>query len=215
MSDGNLPAGVPERGPAGEDGPGHGPATVAAAGAPAPGRGETRRWWGFGVAVVAVAALVVVLGTGLGRDPSVVPSRAVGGPAPQLSGRTLDGGVFDLAEQRGTVVLVNVWASWCGPCRDELPLLGAAARGLAARGLVVVGIDTQDDPATARSFLAELGGVPYPSVDDSDGRAAVDWGTFGVPETFVVDRDGIVRARAVGEVSPAWIDQNVLPLLER
>jgi cytochrome c biogenesis protein CcmG/thiol:disulfide interchange protein DsbE len=173
----------------------------------------TRRWWVFGSTVMAVAALVVVLGTGLGRDPSVVPARAVGGPAPELSGRTLDGGVFDLAGQRGNVVLVNVWASWCGPCEAELPVLNAAARGLGPRGLVVVGIDTQDDPEQAREFLAERGGSPYPSVDDSVGRAAVEWGTFGVPETFVVDRDGTVRARVVGEVSPAWIDQNVVPLL--
>jgi cytochrome c biogenesis protein CcmG/thiol:disulfide interchange protein DsbE len=169
-------------------------------------------------AVVAViAATVAVLGSGIGRDPSVVPARAVGGPAPALRGTTLDGATFDLAANRGSVVLVNVWASWCGPCRDEIPLLDAAARGLGPRGLMVVGVDTQDKPQRARTFLAEVAGtvgtIAYPSVDDSAGRVAVDWGTFGVPETFVVDRDGIVRARVVGEVSPRWIDDQVVPLL--
>jgi cytochrome c biogenesis protein CcmG/thiol:disulfide interchange protein DsbE len=164
--------------------------------------------------VAVIAAAVAVLDSGIGRDPTVVPARAVGGPAPALRGTTLDGANFDLADNRGSVVLVNVWASWCGPCRDEIPLLDAAARGLGPRGLMVVGVDTQDNPQRARTFLAEVAGtVAYQSVDDSAGRVAVDWGTFGVPETFLVDRDGTVRARVVGEVSPRWIDDQVVPLL--
>jgi cytochrome c biogenesis protein CcmG/thiol:disulfide interchange protein DsbE len=170
--------------------------------------------------VAVIAAAVAVLGSGIGGDPTVVPARAVGGPAPALRGTTLDGATFDLAQHRGNIVLVNVWASWCGPCRDEIPLLDAAARRLGPRGLRVVGVDTQDKPQRAREFLAEVAGtvgtvgtVAYPSIDDSAGRVAVDWGTFGVPETFLVDRDGTVRARVVGEVSPRWIDDEVVPLL--
>ncbi len=173
------------------------------------------RWFGLVAAVTAVGAAVAVVSVGFGRDPSIVRSQAVSRPAPELTGATLDGGRFDLAQQRGQVVLVNVWASWCGPCRTEYPVLAAAARGLGPRGLVVVGINTQDTRAKAQEFVREMGGAAYPSVRDEDGTHAIDWGTFGVPETFVVDRDGTVRARLPGEVTAKWIDQYVVPLLER
>lgn len=173
-----------------------------------------RRWLAMGTALVGVAAAVSVLATGFGRDPSVVPSNFVSEPAPALAGETLDGGHYDLAEDPADAVLVNVWASWCGPCRAEFPVLAAAARDLAPRGLSVVGVNTQDEREDAERFLAEMGGEAYPSVADRDGRHAVNWGTFGIPETFVVDDTGTVRARLVGEVTPEWIDQNVVPLLE-
>ncbi len=127
----------------------------------------------------------------------------------------MERGRFDLAEQRGQVVLVNVWASWCGPCRTEFPVLAAAARDLGPRGLVVVGINTQDSREKAQAFLREMGGAAYPSLSDTDGTHAINWGTFGVPETFLVDRDGTVRERLAGEVTAEWIDQNVVPLLDR
>ncbi|HEU4513655.1 MAG TPA: redoxin domain-containing protein [Nocardioidaceae bacterium] len=174
-----------------------------------------RRWVSMAVAVLGVGALVAVLGSGFGRDPSVVPSNFVSEPAPDLAGPTLDGGTYDLSKDPADVVLVNVWASWCGPCKAEYPVLAAAAKGLGPRGLSVVGINTQDKPQDAEQFLQEMGGEVYPSVVDFEGRHAVDWGTFGIPETFVVDDSGTVRARLVGEVTPAWIDQHVVPLLER
>lgn len=190
------------------------PETAERAAALDPGR-RPRMWrWGvLALAAVVVATVVTVLGTGIGRDPSIVSSRLVGRSAPPLAGPTLDGRGFDLAEQRGSVVLVNVWASWCGPCREEHPLLVEASRDLASRGLVVVGVNTKDNAADARAFLREMGGAPYRSVDDREGRHAVEWATFGVPETFVVDRRGIVRAHIAGGVSAQWIDQNVVPLL--
>ena len=173
------------------------------------------RWLGLVAVVAGVAAAVSVVSVGFGRDPSIVSSQSMSKPAPELAGATLEGGRFDLAEQRGKVVLVNVWASWCGPCRTEYPVLEAAARGLGPRGLVVVGINTQDTREKARAFLREMGGAVYPSVPDNDGTHAINWGTFGVPETFVVDRDGTVRARLAGEVTAEWIDQNVVTLLDR
>ncbi|ANH39250.1 Thiol:disulfide interchange protein DsbE [Nocardioides dokdonensis FR1436] len=173
-----------------------------------------RRWLVLAAAVLGIAAVVSVLSDGFGRDPSVVPSNFVAQPAPDLAGPTLDGGTYDLDEHRTEVVLVNVWASWCAPCRAEHPVLAAAAEGLGSRGLTVVGINTQDTPEKARAFLREMGGEAYPSVLDRDGRHAVDWGTFGVPETFVIDETGTVRARQVGEVTPAWIEQHVVPLLD-
>jgi cytochrome c biogenesis protein CcmG/thiol:disulfide interchange protein DsbE len=165
------------------------------------------------VVVLTVGALVVVLGTGIGRDPAVPPAQAVGAPAPALHGPTLEGGTFDLTDHRGNVVLVNVWASWCEPCRREYPALAEAAQGLGPHGLVVVGVNTRDETPDAQAFLADLGGARYPNVDDRAGRVAVDWGVFGVPETFVVDRAGVVRARAVGEVTAEWIEESVRPLL--
>lgn len=173
-----------------------------------------RRWAVLGVALVAVAAAASVVAHGFGRDPSVVPSSFVSQQAPDLAGPTLDGGDYDLDEQLTPAVLVNVWASWCAPCRAEHPVLAAAVESLGPRGLSVVGINTQDRPEQARAFLREMGGAAYPSVVDQDGRHAVEWGTFGVPETFVLDGTGTVRAHLVGEVSPAWIDQHVVPLLE-
>jgi cytochrome c biogenesis protein CcmG/thiol:disulfide interchange protein DsbE len=173
-----------------------------------------RRWIVLAAALLGVAAVVSVFSSGFGRDPSVVPSNFVSEPAPDLAGPTLDGGTYDLDEDPAKVVLVNVWASWCGPCKAEYPVLAAAAEGLESRGLSVVGINTQDEPEDAQAFLREMGGEAYPSVVDVEGRHAVDWGTFGIPETFVIDGTGTVRARQVGEVTSAWIDQHVVPLLD-
>ncbi|MCF6743338.1 redoxin domain-containing protein [Blastococcus sp. KM273128] len=166
-------------------------------------------------ALLAGFALVVPLALALDRPREAASATAmVGGPAPALAGTTLDGGHLDLVELRGSVVLVNVWASWCAPCREEMPLLVETARQWGPQGLRVVGIDVNDDDDDAREFLAGVGGTPFPSVVDADGRLAVEWGTTGVPETFVVDRDGAVVARRVGAVSAAWLAEEVLPLLE-
>ena len=173
------------------------------------------RRWPWLIALVAVAAgVTAVLSVGLERDPTVVQSVLLDEPAPPLSGPTLVGGSLDLQDYRGDVVLVNVWASWCVPCRREYPVLERASRDLAPHGVRVVGINTQDTTADAKAFLDELGGANFPSVVDPDGRIAVEWGTFGVPETFVVDRDGRLRNKVVGEITSAWIAANVVPLLE-
>lgn len=178
--------------------------------APAPRR--RRRW------VPLVALLLVVAGVGVvfaGRLSGPVPAQSVllDRPAPPLSGPTLDGGPFDLEQWAGEVVVVNVWASWCVPCQREQPLLVEAYRRLSPRGLQLVGINVRDEPAAARAFLAEYGDAPWPSVLDPDGRRAIDWGTFALPETYLVDRSGTVVAKAVGELDAAWIAANVEPLL--
>jgi cytochrome c biogenesis protein CcmG/thiol:disulfide interchange protein DsbE len=133
--------------------------------------------------------------------------------APPLAGRTLAGGALDLAELRGSVVLVNAWAAWCVPCRKELPVLVAAQRRLGPHGLRWVGIDVRDGERQARELLASVGGDPAESVTDPQGRLADRWQVRGVPETFVVDPRGVVRARHVGAVTRDWIDAHVLPLL--
>jgi cytochrome c biogenesis protein CcmG/thiol:disulfide interchange protein DsbE len=178
----------------------------------APGRGRRRHLRRMLALVLAVSVLGLVLVTRLEGQP---PARSVllDGPAPELQGTTLDGGTFDLADWRGQVVLVNVWASWCVPCQQEQPLLVSSYRELAPRGLQIVGINVRDKPEEARGFMQEFGQAPWPSVQDPDGRRAVDWGTFALPETYLVDVDGTVVAKAVGELDAAWIQQNVTPLL--
>lgn len=172
-----------------------------------------RRWpWLLLLALVGLSA-VVVLSVGLGRDPAVVDSVLLDEPAPELAGPTLGGGTFDLDDHRGKVVLVNVWASWCPPCRREYPLLERAGAQLPASDFQLVGIDTQDTEEDARAFLDEMGGSNYPNVLDPDSRWGVEWGIFGVPETFVVDRDGRLRAKYVGELQPGWIEETVAQLL--
>ncbi|MGH3738752.1 MAG: TlpA family protein disulfide reductase [Micromonosporaceae bacterium] len=178
-------------------------------------RSIRRRRWPW-LAAVAIAAVVVtlVLGAGFGRDPSVVPSTLIGQPAPRLAGATLDGGHVDLRDYRGKVVLVNVWASWCAACREEHPALNAAQRKHGPRGLQIIGINMNDTRADASRFLEEMGGAAYPSVFDPHARAAIEWGTFAVPETYVVNRDGIVVDKAVGAVNEAWIDTAMNRMLE-
>ncbi|MCA1683813.1 MAG: TlpA family protein disulfide reductase, partial [Actinobacteria bacterium] len=139
--------------------------------------------------VVVVAGLVLAARLG---GPTPVRSVLLGKPAPALFGPTLDAGAFDLEQWRGQVVVVNVWASWCVPCQREQPLLVEAYRQLAPRGLQMVGINVRDRPQDAQAFRAKYGKAPWPSVVDPDGRHAIDWGTFALPETYVVDRDGTV-----------------------
>ncbi|MGY2065144.1 TlpA family protein disulfide reductase [Blastococcus sp. SYSU DS0619] len=173
-----------------------------------------RRWLLLVPALLVGLALIVPLALALDRSSGGAASGLLGRPAPALAGPTLDAGHVDLANLRGSVVLVNVWASWCAPCREEMPLLVETARQWGPQGLRIVGIDVNDDDTAARDFLAGIGGTTFPSVTDPDGRLSVEWGTTGVPETFVVDRDGTVVARRIGPVSAAWLAEEVLPRLE-
>jgi cytochrome c biogenesis protein CcmG, thiol:disulfide interchange protein DsbE len=171
--------------------------------------------------LVVLGVVAVLVGAGLwalvptGRDGGAEPFAAplVGTPAPALAGPTLSGGRLDLVDLRGQVVLVNVWAAWCAPCRDELPVLSAAGRRLADRGLRWVGIDSRDGERQARELLAATGGDPASSVVDPDGRLAAAWRVPGLPATFVVDRAGTVRAARLGVVTEEWIEAEVVPLL--
>jgi cytochrome c biogenesis protein CcmG/thiol:disulfide interchange protein DsbE len=179
-----------------------------------------RRMLAVAVAVLAVAGLGVVLAAGVrsaargsGTAAASPPTQARRDPAPPLRGTTLDGATFDLTSLRGTVVLVNVWASWCDPCRQEIPALAAAQREWSARGFQVVGIDMRDNAESARGMLAELGAGDLTSVADPNGTSAVAWGARGVPESFLVDRSGVVRWWAQGALDPGWLAQHVPELL--
>lgn len=162
---------------------------------------------------VAVGALVVVgLRAPDPSNPEQTPAVA-GRPAPALSGATLDGGRFALADVRGQVVLVNVFASWCGPCRDELPLLVDAERTWSTRGLRLVGLNIRDGTDAVRALLDDTGATGLTVVPDPDGTRAVEWGVRGVPETFVVGRDGRLVDRRQGVVTRQWLEQRITPLL--
>lgn len=164
---------------------------------------------------VAVFALVGgFLAFGLTRNPGTLPSVLIGKEAPQfalppLPGRDEHG--LSRADLGGQPMLVNVFASWCVPCRIEHPVVTR----LAERGVIVQGINYKDRPEDAKAWLAELGD-PFRYIgSDRDGRTAIEWGVYGIPETFVVDRDGRIVYRQVGPMQPRDVEEKILPLLEK
>ena len=159
----------------------------------------SRRLIVAGWLLAGAAALVALLTVSVGRPAGPVDTPIVGKPAPAFDLETLDGGRLSLADLRGSPVVLNFWASWCIPCREEAPLLTAAAADYRAKGLRVVGVVYQDSAASARDFMGRYGQT-YPGLLDSDGRTAIDYGVFGIPETFFIDAAGIVRSRQIGAV---------------
>jgi cytochrome c biogenesis protein CcmG/thiol:disulfide interchange protein DsbE len=160
--------------------------------------------------LVVLAAAVLVLGSAMGDAGSRrVSSPMEGHHAPRLAGTTLSGRHYELQPRRGTVTVVNIWASWCGPCRDELPLLVRSVGDWSSRGVRLVTIDTKDGPVAARSLLQEVKAKDLLAVQDPDGRLAVTWGATGVPETVVLDDHGVVRARWLGQVSAGWLNRQL------
>lgn len=137
-------------------------------------------------------------------DASVVPSALIGRPAPQIDLPALDGlqgvpGIEAQSLKAGQVTIVNIFASWCAPCRAEHPLLLELAKVPDVR---LVGINQKDNPENARRFLGALGN-PYSAVGvDPNGRAGIEWGVYGVPETFVIDGRGIIRHKQIGPLNP-------------
>lgn len=125
-------------------------------------------------------------------------------PAPDLVGETLDGGTFRLSDHLGEAVVLNVWASWCAPCRAEAPALAALAEEFDGRGVQFAGLDTRDSDVSARAFVERFG-IPYPNVIDRDGRLQLLFSDSlppqAIPSTLVIDPQGRVAARALGKVS--------------
>ncbi|WP_127143732.1 DsbE family thiol:disulfide interchange protein [Pelagibacterium montanilacus] len=167
------------------------------------------------VPLVVLAGLVAVFAALMGRDTSYVPSALLDRPAPAFALAALEGhdqpgfGTADLAGNG--VSVVNVFASWCVPCRAEHPFLMDLAERDVAR---VYGINYDDPPENARAFLAELGN-PYARVGaDRDRRAGIEWGVYGVPETFVVDAEGIITFKHVGPLTAESYAERLLPAIE-
>lgn len=176
------------------------------------------------IPVAIFAALAVVFSVYLwqvgpgGKDISQIPSAMINKPAPQFDlpaitnlPATLQIPGLKTADLKGKVSLVNVWASWCPPCRIEHPVLMT----LAQQGVTIYGINYKDKPEDAGQFLSQLGN-PFKQVGvDSTGRAAIDWGVYGYPETFVVDASGRIRYRHVGQIYPHQLESLILPLLKQ
>lgn len=150
-----------------------------------------------------------------GRDTSVVPSALIGQPAPEtelapLQGVDLPG--LSSAEFGGRVTLVNVWASWCAPCRAEHPLLMQLAQD---ERIQIAGLNYKDKPENARRFLGNLGN-PYDSIGvDPNGRSAINWGVYGVPETFLIGADGMILYKHVGPITPQSLQSGLRVEIEK
>ncbi len=158
-------------------------------------------------------ALAVLFWVGLGHDPSVVPSALIDQPVPEFDLPPLkdDKPGFASANLTGEVSLVNVFASWCVPCRVEHPILMRLAK---REDIAIIGLNYKDKPEDAKAWLAELGD-PYGRIGaDRDGRVGIDWGVYGVPETFIVDRDGRIRYKHVGALTAEAVAKSILPLVE-
>ena len=171
-----------------------------------------RRSWLMLLPLVAFMALAALFWLRLGDgDPSRIPSALIGHPAPQTALPALEGLAnngtqvpgLDPAAFKGKVSIVNVWASWCVPCHDEALLLTELAKD---NRIQLIGINYKDSPDNARRFLGRYGN-PFASVGvDGNGRAAIEWGVYGVPETFIVGRDGKIAYKLVGPITPDNIE---------
>ncbi len=166
------------------------------------------------LALFAALAAVFLIRLESGGNPEDIPSALVGKPAPSFDLPPLDGsGLPGLktADLAGKVTVVNVFASWCGPCRQEHPQLTELAKDSRIR---LVGINYKDVAANADRFLDDMGN-PYAAIGaDRNGRTAIDWGVYGVPETFIVDAQGIIRHKHIGPIDPASLAGDVIPAIE-
>jgi cytochrome c biogenesis protein CcmG/thiol:disulfide interchange protein DsbE len=167
----------------------------------------------FALPLVLLVALVAVFAVSLDRDPDLVRSVLIGKPAPATALPALEGAGLpgiDTASLKGQVTVVNVFASWCVPCRAEHPLLTALK---AETGVRLAGINQKDAPQNAMAFLTELGN-PYDAIGvDANGRASIDWGVYGVPETFVVNAEGIITYKHIGPITARSLAAEVLPAI--
>jgi len=160
------------------------------------------------VGLVLIVGLVMVLASGFGKNPNALPDARTGDRAPAFALGDLDGERWTLEELSGRPVVLNFWATWCGPCKLEHPLLLSAAR--AYPDVVFLGVVYSDEPGKARRYLDEQGSA-YPHLVDPDGRVALDYGVGGVPETYFIDRSGMI----VQKVAAPLVPQVIRPALDR
>ena len=167
--------------------------------------------------LLAFALLALLLGLGVlrnsGKDTSAIPSPLVGKPAPTFSLPVLGepGRLVSNEDLLGEPYLLNVWGSWCPACRDEHPVITELAQ---SGRIKVVGYDYKDEPEDAQRWLQQFGNPYSLVITDYDGRAALDWGIYGAPETFLVDAQGVIRWKFVGPLTPEVVQQQLLPALE-
>ena len=164
----------------------------------------------FGIFIVLVGFLAVVLRL----DPRKVPSPLIDKPAPPFTLPELmdPQRTFSQKDMLGKVWLLNVWASWCVSCREEHPVLVEFSK----RNIVpVYGLNYKDDRKDALAWLARLGNPYTTSIMDRDGRIGIDYGVYGVPETYVIDKQGVIRYKQIGPVTPEILDAKIVPLVKK
>lgn len=166
------------------------------------------------VPVVAFIGLVAAFALGLRHDPRLVPSPLIGKPVPAFDLPPVKGHSLGLSSRdlRGHVTLVNIFASWCVACREEHALLVRLGQ---QQIVPIEGLDYKDKPADAVRWLESMGDPYARTGADADGRVAIDWGVYGVPETFVVDRGGHIAYKQIGPITPEILDRTILPLIEQ
>ncbi len=162
--------------------------------------------------LVVFVAMVCLLGVGLGLNPREVPSPLVGKPVPQFRLPTLAQPDTFISTQdlRGKVWVLNVWASWCTACRVEHPVLLDLAK---TASVPLYGLNYKDNRAKALVWLGNFGDPYRQSLSDTDGLVGIDFGVYGVPETFVIDREGVIRLKLTGPVTPEAVRDTILPLI--
>jgi cytochrome c biogenesis protein CcmG/thiol:disulfide interchange protein DsbE len=164
------------------------------------------------IPLAAFVVLAVFLLRGLWLNPREVPSPLIGKAAPVFERPNLHKPELQFAskEMLGQVWVFNVWASWCTPCRQEHPLWNE----LAMKKLVpIIGMNYKDDDRAAKKWLADLGDPYTLTIVDGDGRLGIDYGVYGVPETFVIDKQGVIRHKHIGPVTPEAIEEKIVPLV--
>jgi cytochrome c biogenesis protein CcmG, thiol:disulfide interchange protein DsbE len=171
--------------------------------------------WCFLAAAGIAVGLLALFAWGLTRDPKLIPTPLIGKEAPPFSLELFDGGTFRLADQRGQVVVLNVWASWCYPaCWNEAPRLEAAWRQYRDQGVVLVGLNYQDREAEARAFIQRFGKT-FPNGPDKGSKIAIAYGVYGVPETFFIDHTGRIYAKHIGEIGWETLEAKIAEGLAR
>jgi cytochrome c biogenesis protein CcmG/thiol:disulfide interchange protein DsbE len=166
----------------------------------------------YAIPVLVLLGLLALFAIGLTLDPGKVPSPLIGKPAPALELPILDSSAEPLTLERlkGEAVLVNYWASWCTPCLQEHPLLMELARS----GVKIIGINYKDEPQDARQWLARNGNPFSLIAQDLQGKAGLDWGVYGVPETFVLDTQGVIRHKQIGPMTREAWERDIAPRLK-
>jgi cytochrome c biogenesis protein CcmG/thiol:disulfide interchange protein DsbE len=164
------------------------------------------------LALGALGLLVALLAIGLSLNPREVPSPLVGKPAPAFSLPRLDQPGEKLSPEalRGKVWVLNVWASWCAPCREELPVLMALAQ---TKTVPIYGLNYKDRRDDALGLLKQYGDPYVASGVDADGRVGIDYGVYGVPETYVIDQAGVIRLKHIGPVTRETVEKKIVPMV--